>query len=97
MLAGLVQLIDEWITSHMNSLRPFDFASWVLTCGVLNFQSINKEMFCAKAKSSLTCGVNASEAEWINIVHSLVVLNEHNENLVSTVLTPEISTKIGQN
>lgn len=80
---------------HLNTLRVFDFASWLQACATLNYQSPNIPGFCEKARKVLTLSSSSCPTDWVNIVHSFVVLNEYNMEMLSSVLDPAFVDSIG--
>lgn len=91
-----MRVLDEWIARHFKNLRPFDCATWLLACAVLNHQTENTKEFCEQFKSVLTPKVASSHVEWINIVYAMLVLNSHSDALLASVLSPEMITSIGK-
>lgn len=91
-----MRILNEWMVQHVKILRPFDCAAWLLTCAVLNHSTENTKMLCEHFKAVLSPKTSSGHVEWINIVHSLLVHNSHTNELLASVLSPEVITSIGK-
>ncbi|XP_021962538.1 FAST kinase domain-containing protein 4 [Folsomia candida] len=91
---AIMRILNEWMVQHVKILRPFDCAAWLLTCAVLNHSTENTKMLCEHFKAVLSPKTSSGHVEWINIVHSLLVHNSHTNELLASVLSPEVITSI---
>lgn len=80
---------------HMKNLRMFDFAAWLQAAATLDYHSPNLTSFCSNARQVLTLSSSSSPSEWVNIVHSFVLLNEYDCDLLSSVLSKQFVGSIG--
>jgi hypothetical protein len=92
----LIAGIGEWLNKHVNDLRPFDCAAWLLASAVLNLDPSQYPQLYDKIKSTLSPEAVPNPIEWLNIVHAMSVLNLVSTHLVSTVLKPEFVKVIGK-
>lgn len=81
---------------HDEELRPFDRAAWLLTSAMLNIRTENREKTCNSAKKVLTQESISNPLSWVNIVHSLLVLDQTDAKLLSTVLEPQFIAAISK-
>ncbi|CAL8114890.1 unnamed protein product [Orchesella dallaii] len=86
--------VDDWIMKHLDRLRPFDYAAWLQAVAMLNHESENLQTFCKKAAQVLSQSIATSPTEWVNIVHSFVLLNHHTPEILASVLKPSFVESI---
>ncbi|ODM90760.1 Protein TBRG4 [Orchesella cincta] len=80
--------VDDWIMRRLSDLRPFDYAAWLQAAATLNHESENLQTFCNKAEQALNKSSVPSPTEWVNIVHSFVLLNHYKPEMLASVLEP---------
>ncbi|CAG7721398.1 unnamed protein product [Allacma fusca] len=86
--------LEDWVMKNMATLRPSDYAAWLMTSAVLNIRSEHTEAFCTQAKKVLYENRPKNPVMWLSIVHSLASLKHLDSSLISTVLAPDFTALI---
>jgi hypothetical protein len=86
--------LENWIMKNLETLRPFDYATWLITSSVLNIQSEHTDTFCTQAKKVLSENRPNNPMKWLNVVHALATLKHLDSSLISTVLAPDFIAQI---
>ncbi|XP_057664236.1 uncharacterized protein LOC130898756 [Diorhabda carinulata] len=83
---ALLDSLSEWILKNQSLCRPQDVFSWLMTLAVLNYKPHNWEKMFQVLSPHITISEARKPSVWLDIVWSLVLLDQATENQISTVL-----------
>lgn len=86
---ALLEALSDWILENQSLCRPQDIFSVFMTLGVLNYRPSNADRLFKVLIPQLTQAEAGKPAVWLDIVWSLVLLDQANAEHISSVLTDD--------
>ncbi|XP_050306177.1 FAST kinase domain-containing protein 4 [Anthonomus grandis grandis] len=91
---ALLDAISEWIVKNNTTSRPQDIFSLFMTLAVLNYIPSNADHLFKVLVPQLTEEEAGKPGAWLEIVWSLVLLNQANADHLKSVLSEEFINKL---
>ncbi|XP_015589908.1 FAST kinase domain-containing protein 4 [Cephus cinctus] len=90
----LLDTLSDWIDIHSEGMRPQDLCAFLLTLATVGYSPSNADTLFQKVTNSLKESDMPSSLDWLDVVWSLVVLNQATTEQVSSVLDKQFITKL---